>query len=237
MSIFKKLFGVGESEIKQSCIILPCITKNERTLFDITQFEKGKLYATANTSNFSVIYTGIGAPLVGDAVLNLKDTPCRNIVLFGCCGLFPSASDVSIGDIVVPTECWALESFSEMLLTTDTTASSCKPSKPFLDSFLQHTDLSSIHRVTCATVGSLFLEPRFIEHFQKKAPCIADMECSAFFAASEYTGHHAFSLHYVTDIVRDQPFYCDQSDEQKHKISTSKKRATQALCRFLSNLQ
>ena len=53
--------------------------------FGINKFHKGKPYGSGLQEHFTLIYTGMGSTLLGDAVMYLKDSPCQNLILFGAC--------------------------------------------------------------------------------------------------------------------------------------------------------
>ena len=94
MNKFETLFGVKESTIKSTCIITPFLRKGLLKDFGIKNFSKGKLYSTGNSELLTLICTGMGAALTGDAVLYLNNTSCKNIILFGSCGLTESTKEI-----------------------------------------------------------------------------------------------------------------------------------------------
>jgi len=112
MYTFKSLFGISAKEIKNTCVLTPFCTKFTLKAFGISQFHKTGLYASVNAKTFTLIKTGIGAPFVGDAVLYLEKTTCKNIILFGSCGLIPERqNNMKIGDLVIPQSALDLENF------------------------------------------------------------------------------------------------------------------------------
>ena len=92
---------------------------------------------------------------MGDAVLYLDHTPCRNIVLFGSCG---AVDGLNIGDLVLPYACYALESFSQMLLERRGKRKVFYPDEHLLKTFWQANQELPIKKVKCLTVSSLKLE-------------------------------------------------------------------------------
>ena len=87
MSNFETLFGLKENQLKSTCILTPFLTKGMLESFNVNEIIKGSPYSCANSDTFTLIKTNVGAPFVGDAVLNLKDTYCSNIILFVLVGL------------------------------------------------------------------------------------------------------------------------------------------------------
>ena len=57
------------------------------------------LYSAGSNNHFSLIHTGIGPALLGDAVLYLKEAPCKNLILFGSCGAVEEGGNFKIGDL------------------------------------------------------------------------------------------------------------------------------------------
>jgi purine-nucleoside phosphorylase len=111
MADINSYFGIALSEIKKNCIICPVSdsilfkdfgkAKKTNGLFTkITNYEKVTIISTKN--NF----------LVGDVVLQLKNTLCENIILFGSCG---GTGNVNVADKFIVKKVFNFESFSEML--------------------------------------------------------------------------------------------------------------------------
>ena len=94
MEKFKTLFGMEESRVKNTCIVLPLLRKGILKDLGVKEFSKGRLYSSGNSKLFTVIHTGIGPSLSGDAILHLEKTQCRNIILFGSCGLVKEEKDI-----------------------------------------------------------------------------------------------------------------------------------------------
>jgi len=231
MTEFLALFGIKPGEVSKKCILTPLLDKPILSELKIKKLFHGKLYSCAATEDFTLIRTGMGAALTGDAVLYLKDTPCREIFLFGSCGLVAPQQGFSIGSLVAPLECYAYESFSEILSGGSGGTKVFAADRCLLDAFLSQAP--GITAVSCATVSSLKLEENLAAKFIEKGISVVDMECSAFFSASAYLGLRSMAVFYVTDIIKDKPFYTALSREQKLKISTSKTRALKFLRSFI----
>ena len=112
---FLSLFGVQPERIKPFCVLLPFAPRGLLRELGVEKLIRGKLYGTGETDDLTVIHTGMGALRVGDAVLELADTPARRLLLFGSCGLLAASSAIMVGDLVTPGRAFAAESFTDLL--------------------------------------------------------------------------------------------------------------------------
>lgn len=231
MDKFERLFGAKESDIKETCILLPLIQHNTARAFGVNRISRGKLYGTGSGRSFSLIHAGMGAPFLGDAVLYLDKTRCRNIILFGSCGLIYNSSGLDIGSLVLPKLCYSLDSFTQFLLKPHKALMSFRPDNGLMKTFLENN--RDIKIVDCATLGSLKLEEKYADNLKKKGICAVDMECAAFFAASKYIKRRALALFYVTDIIGRKPFYEELDDKDGLALEGAIKKAAHILCNFI----
>jgi len=227
MMRFQRLFGIKESLVKNTCILMPLLGKNTLKGLGVERFSRGRLYGSGNSPFFTVIHTGIGAALLGDAVLYLEETPCQNIILFGSCGLVQETDNLKIGSIVTAEKSYSLESFSDMLLKDKKDWEVFSGDKTLLE------NLPKIKKVTCLSVGSLKLEEDYVGVFRERCIQVVDMECAALFSASRHIKRKAMALFYATDIVDKKPFYRDLTPDDKSALSSSTKAATNILCEFI----
>jgi len=233
MTRFQTLFGIKESQVKKTCLVMPLLRKDTLVRFGVKNFLRGRLYRSGNSPSFTLIHTGVGAPLLGDAVLYLYRTQCKNIILFGSCGSTGDKDDVKIGSLVTPQASYALESFSGMLLKDYKTWEAFNADKNLLEKFLVSNKDRDIKKVTCATLGSLKLEDDYTGVLNEKGIQIVDMECSSFFSASKYIKRRAMALFYVTDIINKKPFYKGLNPKEQLTLDSSIKSATNMLCEFI----
>jgi purine-nucleoside phosphorylase len=233
MTKFEALFGIKESKIKKTCVLMPLVRNDILKWLSAGKLSKGKLYSTADADSFTLIRTGIGPALLGDSVLYLKETRCKNIILFGSCGLVGEKKGLGIGDIVAPERCYSMESFTEMLLGKKRNERPFHGDRLLLKNFTNINRKYNIKKVTCATLGSLKLEEGYVNKFKEKKIQIVDMECSAFFCASEYIKRKAMALFYITDIINKKPFYRGLDARDKSTLFNSIKSATDILCNFI----
>jgi purine-nucleoside phosphorylase len=233
MSPFEAVFGIKSQQVQKTCILLPLIPKMALHEFKAKKILRGKLYGVANAKDFTLIHTGIGAGFVGDAVLYLKETPCRNVILFSSCGLVKEKTGLSLGSLVSPLECYANESFSEMLSGEKREAKVFYPEQELFEDFLKTNQDAGVRGVTCSTISSLKLEEGMLGVFIAKGIEVVDMECSAFFAASDYVGLKAIALFFISDIIKERPFYLSLDPVSKLRLFSSIKMASRLLCAFI----
>ncbi|MCX5687894.1 MAG: hypothetical protein NTV71_04590 [Candidatus Omnitrophica bacterium] len=230
MTKFETLFGIKESEIKNTCVLVPILPKSVLSLFEIKELSRGKIYSSGNTENFTLINTGISALFAGDAALYLANTGCKNIILFGSCGLVKSSGNITIGSLVAPIECYAMESFTNMLLKNND-FKTFYPDKTMIEFFLN--DNKDVQKVSCATLGSLKLEEESKDLFAEKNIQVVDMECSSIFAAGTHKHLKTIALFYVSDIINEKPFYEEFSPNDKLKLLSSIKSGVKSICKFI----
>ncbi|MDP1853894.1 MAG: hypothetical protein Q8L26_06825 [Candidatus Omnitrophota bacterium] len=231
MNKFEILFGAKVSEMKKTCILMPYLHKGLLADFGIKKISRGKLYGIGQSRFFTLIHAGIGPTLTGDAVLYLKETGVKNLILFGSCGLIKETAGLNIGSLVSPSKAYNLESFSRMLenkINFETHPADRNLLKDFLEN-----NKTMVKKVTCATIGSLKLEEE-LESIKGFAEVI-DMECSAFFAAAGFIKRPAIALFYVADIVNNKPFYASLNQKEKNTIFSSTKKSASILSKFIEN--
>lgn len=231
MTKFEALFGITPSRIKKNCILMPCLPRGMLSLLGLNKSARGKLYAAYQGENFTLIHTGIGASFLGDAVLYLKNTPAKNLILFGSCGLIKARKGVTLASLVSPAKAYNLESFSRLLFKKFKSEISY-PDKGLYGKLLDFSQL--IKQGDCATLGSLKLEEENIPFFTAKNIPFVEMECAAFFNAAKYAGKKAAALFYVSDIVKHKPFYKKLSPRDNNAICASLANAASVLCKFIT---
>ena len=229
---FEVLFGIPKQELKRTCVLMPFISKDALKGLGIRRFVRGKLYGGGNSRDFTLIHSGLGPALTGDALLYLKDTGCKNVILFGSCGLLTQNNGLGIGSLISPLKAYSLESFSRMLSNQDIALDVYYPDKKLLEDFVNSAN-GAIKQISCATVSSLKLEEERKDTWLKQGIEAVDMECSAFFAAASHSGLKSMAIFYVTDIIGVKPFYQNMGLKDKAKIFLARKRAAGILCKFI----
>jgi purine-nucleoside phosphorylase len=234
MNRFQALFGLKDTDVEETCLLLPCLPKGILKDFGVDKLSKAKLYPSAINKKlkFTVILTGVGAGFVGDAVLHLKETPCRRVILFGSCGLINSG-DFSLGGLVLPDKCAQEESFTRMLLEKERDKELFFPDNALFDQMINYGVRFGLKRGACLTISSLKLEEDRFSRIKESGFDVVDMECSAFFSAAGYSKLAALALFYVSDIIKVQPFYMELDSLSKNKLNLSVKSGARLLCEFI----
>ncbi|MFC1577107.1 hypothetical protein ACFL42_00640 [Candidatus Omnitrophota bacterium] len=226
---FSALFGVKPSKIRETCVITPFFSKSVLSGFDIKAFRKGLIYGVGDNGSFNLITTGIGAPFVGDAVLYLEDTPCKNVVFFGSCGAVREKRHLKIGSLTAVKKVLSGDSFIDILLKR-------KPKGPFypdkglLGGFLSSGENSSIKEAVCLTVGSLKLEKEYVSSLKEGSIDVLDMETAAFYAAAKHIRKKAVAALYVSDILNRAPYYEIIRPKNKPFFRSITENASNAVC-------
>ncbi len=228
---FKNLFGLDETHVQKTCVLLPFLPKNILKNLKIDQLTQGKIYATGNNDNFTVIHTRIGASLCGDAVLYLKETKCENIIFLGTCGLTNKTDTLNIGSILCPESCLAMESFSQALtgqLPPDTYSHA---DKNFLNEFCNTANhqAPTIYKTKGVSFGSLKLEEHYIDYLKERNIEVVDMEGSALFTAATHIQRKAIAIMVVTDILNEKPFYNPITPTDQTIINTALKKSAEMI--------
>ncbi len=229
---FEALFGIKSSRIKKNCILLPLLPKGILNEFKINNFKSGKLYGVGDNNDFTLIHTGMGAGFTGDAVLHLKESPCENVILFGSCGLVTARNGLSIGSLVSPAKCYANESFTELLLQKNVESRVFYAQDKFFGDFLAQGEKIGLKKVNCSTLASLKLEEQMVDLFIEKGIDVVDMECSAFFSAAEFAEINAIACFYISDIIKEKPFYLSLDPDSKSALCSAIKNAAGLVCEF-----
>ncbi|MBU1998693.1 MAG: hypothetical protein ABIG46_03420 [Candidatus Omnitrophota bacterium] len=232
MDKFEALFGIEKEEVHDTCILMPLLSKHALEIMGISRFSKGRLYNSGKSRYFTLINTRVGHSFVADAVLYLKETSCRRIILFGSCGLTREGLGLRIGSVVTPYRCYERESFSQMLLDNKV-PKLYYPDREFLAQFLEINKEAVIQKVTCSTLGSLKLEETMQDVFIRENIEVVDMECSAFFSAAESASISALALFYISDIIHKKPFYFPLDTRSKKDLDKAIKKASIILCDFI----
>lgn len=230
MTTFEAIFGIGESEIKNTCVLAPLLPKGALNNFGIKNLSKGRIYSSASTDSFTLINTGMGSGFTGDAALYLSKTNCKNLILFGSCGLVKSQKALDIGSLVTPVKCCSMESFTDMLLKK-CGFETFYPDKDMVELFMNNN--KGVQKVNCATLGSLKLEEENLDLLAEKNIQVVDMECSSLFSAAGCKNLKAMALFYISDIINEKPFYEKFSSGDKTRLSGSIKSAVKSICSFV----
>jgi purine-nucleoside phosphorylase len=208
----------------KTCII--CQTSDLALFSDKSENEI--FYKTAETQNAAVIALKNNF-LAGDAVLRLKGSPCKNIILFGSCG---GCGNVNIGDMLAINKAYNFESFTDML------GNDCA-SLSFPKSVTGNPPLAfgseNIISTNSACVSSLVLEKKYIDFFKASKIGAVDMESSIVISAANAIGANVLCLFYVSDSV-EEPFGSTLNNDEKIKIGKARKKLSEIVLRLCDEL-
>lgn len=220
---FRALFGIEPEELGPNCVLLPFARRCLLDALGVGGLSRGKLYRASAGRELSVVVTGIGPALAGDAVLRLAAAGCRRAVLLGACGLVGPGR---IGEIVVPSRNLAREAFSDWLLEDPSPWVMGTPASALSAALAE--DLGA--RCTLnASVGSLLLSERRLGLLQAEGVESIEMECGAVLAAAAAAGIEAAAVLVVTDLVGRRPFYRRLPDS----VFSALAEGARGICRVL----
>ena len=200
-------------DIREKVIITPCwsesflseIAENMETVAEDMIFN-----VSYNRKKFTLVRSGVGAPLTGDVVLALGCTPCRYIIFTGS---FGSLTDkVNIGDLLIVTESIAGDGFSSYLQEGQLSAHSfLKPTMPdvILNRLLEEHASAvagekgiALHKDRIFSSDTLVAEYSHLDAMKDTHGCIGvEMETAAVFNAARVVGIMAAALLIVSDVI------------------------------------
>lgn len=224
---FKEYFGSASSDIKKTCIIcqnydMPLFAENAVNGFFVKSADAGNATVIALKNNF----------LAGDTVLYLKETKCKNIILFGSCG---GCGNVASGDMLMIDKAYNYESFSNML-AFDKTSGFVSSSDQLTRSFYAKNRYGELIKTNSACVSSLLLETKYINFFKENDICAVDMESSIVFSAAADIKASVLCLMYVADHIENNPVGEKLAQRAKKKISSARKELARMILRFADEL-
>jgi purine-nucleoside phosphorylase len=240
MTTFEKFFGINPDKIKENCIICPT---NDASLFteENSETAKGIFFKIDNLKDETVISVKNNF-LLADCILLLMETPCKNIFLFGPCGVLPPFNR---GDKLIIEKAFNFESASTFLdFPSDVKV--CFPDKALFDKFHSFSRLCRVpsqqtmsikwpklKTSACATVNSLLLEKLHIPELKKMEISSLDMESSIVFSCAEKIGKKAIAILYATDSPEKTNLFVPLNEKEKETLKTSKKQLAQTLKSFI----
>jgi len=208
--LFNFCFGCLPSEISGTVIITPFLPlgKFKEYLKPDGDFS-GRLYSGFTSGEVTVIRSGIGDRLLGDAVLLLREAKAKKILFVGTCG---GLNDCAIGDILVVTAAFNGEGFSKYHTPGFSIANEiasgelikgdpgyAKDLSGFLADRMDPT--KELRSGAVFTIGSLMAEhERNLVHLAKAGFLGVEMELSAVYRAAAVGGIPAAGLVAVSDL-------------------------------------
>lgn len=228
MDFFQKLFGVQKDTIRPHCILSPL---NETVLFCREQKPvraHGDYFRVADLGYATLIGTHYSL-LVGDCVLSLADTPCRNIYLFGCAG----GIGLNVGRQVILEKAVNFESFSDMLSGV-CNAAEALPNAELTAGLKAACGKKAIYGTT-ASVASLLLEERHLPRFAELGVNCLEMEAASVFNAARQAGKKACAAVYISDRVPDKPWHEQLSPDDIKRLAAGRRNLADAVECFIKS--
>jgi len=234
MTPFKSLFGIEKEDIQHNCLLLPFLPPGVLDNLGIKKLSRGFVFSAGNVNNLTVINTGMGAGLTGDACLYLEKSKCANIIFFGSCGLVNPHPTLGVGSLILPSCAYAYESFSDILNNRLQSPFAARPDQTLIDRFCTSTSITP-HRSNCISFASLHEEEKFIPLFNSLNAEIIEMECAALFLAAAKINIKAMALLYISDILQEKRFYEEASSTDKKNLTESISQACHAFLSFVKS--
>jgi nucleoside phosphorylase len=238
--LFEYLFGISEDQLGEYLIFSPFM-KIDTSSFRIEKRFKGRLFKGVifkiGDKKTSLIWTGIGVSLVGDAVMSLK-RQYKGVFLIGSAG---GIGEMKIGDILIVNRAYSGEGFS-LYLDRDFEVSYIFKSDKFYGSppeikerftfFLE----DKVKEGPVFTIGSIFAaRAKTIEYLNKKGIKAIEMEVSGFYAACKKRRLPALALLFISDIPQKKPFWKKFSYKEKETIKKAKRTCQEIIWKFIAS--
>ncbi len=160
------------------------------------------------SSPITFIRTGIGAPVLVDALLSLGVTRCKNVIFIGAIGALSSA--MRIGDIILPEYSICGDGVSrylsfDTLQGNDAFGQKAYPDKALTEALLQNTkEICAGHSVAWHTgkifsTDTIFAQFAHIDEILSLGCNVIEMETAAAFLAGKLAGLSVTALFNVSD--------------------------------------
>lgn len=208
--------GVPPEKINENVIIAPAWEPPSLALLGEAQYldapgsaEKIKIWNIASSvGDITYMKTGIGAPVLMDALLALGLTKCKNVIFVGSVGSLDT--NIGIGDIVIPeySVCGDGASryiASDTLSNSDVFGTIVKPGKAMYDIVLKvtekicHQNHVKFHTGKTFSVDTVFAQYTHIDEILKMGCNVIEMETASAFRAAEIAGVSIAAIFSVSD--------------------------------------
>jgi purine-nucleoside phosphorylase len=213
-AVVRKYFGCNPSIIGP-VVILTFSSKNLshfKTLCSVSDefggWHKG-FSGVFREGKITVINCGVGSSSIGDTTIALSNTPCKIILYSGAVGGL--GEHMNIGDLFIPVEAMIGEGFSKYYQSIDES----KPSEELLQFLLPEIremsqEIGTLHLGKIFTTETLMMETEeFLRRIISKGCEGIDMETSAFYTASKYSGLKSLAVHYISDLPMKKSIFND----------------------------
>ena len=227
--ICRNEFSCEPEQIHEQVVLAPwwqptLLTPYGVTIEQLSDAHEGVWDLSLDGRRFTYIRTGIGAPVVIDAVFALSGSPCRSILFLGSVGgLKP---EIRIGDIVIPEYSVCGDGACRYVTTGSARENDCfgeryAPDRAAFDALcaiaaeVTARAGTSWHIGRAFSVDTIFAQFAHIDEILAMGCNCIEMETAALFKASAACGIRAGALFNVSDnTVTKQSLYSGRSDTE-----------------------
>jgi purine-nucleoside phosphorylase len=235
--ILKLLLGIEPSAVSENVLVTPVLSiPFLKKLLNSPLVVDSFVCRTLVSKEITVIKTSMGASVVGDVVLSLKNTPAKNLFFIGSCG----GVNANLDDIILAEKAVVQESFSlahdhghQMPGTTSAFTGT------LFDDFAAYLGREKIRfkKGAIFTAGSLYFETeKNMEDLKQNNILGIDLETSAFYTACALCGFESLAALYVTDLPGSKPFYENSDAASREMIKASRDSVTISVTDFIKNM-
>ncbi|MFP4472583.1 MAG: hypothetical protein ACLFPX_01760 [Candidatus Omnitrophota bacterium] len=209
--------------IQTPCVMTPYLYAGLTDTLGAEHLKRYRPYRIGGNRKAAIIETGIGAPYVADAVLNLG-RECPLAIFVGSCGALSLQGELQVGSIVSLNQIAANESLASVLqkgLTADRLVRSDTSWQKNL-----FTLKPEIAAVRGASLPSITLEESWQDWLLKNDIKVVDLESAAFLSAAAHKKIPALVILYVTDIIGEDDPYDRPSDQKIQAVRKGQEMIT-----------
>jgi len=219
--------GCAPEDIREKVIITPHWPAREfaEAFESMTEVTPDRVYDVRyRGGDYTLIRSGIGAPLTGDVVLALGCTPCRTLIFTG--SMAGLSADMQIGDLMVAERSFCGDGYSRYL-DKATVPGDCQH-EPVKPNVRLTQRLSRLAREACAAKGirvhhgavfsidTIVAQFSRLGHMTEELACVGlEMETAAVFRAARLIRIRAAALLLVSDLpLQGKSLYFGRAPEE-----------------------
>lgn len=211
------LFGLGiePEQINENVIVAPWWEPSMLPALGDAEYISASEHAeiriwniSGGQSDITFIKTGIGAPVLMDAILTLGVTPCKRAIFIGAVGSLDE--DIAIGDIVIPEYSLSGDGASRYIASDQLQSGDIFGEKSYPDAELFEVLKKNTAQI-CAennvnyhvgktySTDTIFAEYAHIDEIKSMGCNVIEMETAAAFRAARLAGFPLAALFSVSD--------------------------------------
>lgn len=207
--------GVTPDKINENVIIAPWWEPSslpelgEAEYLSASEYASIKVWAVRNgEKTFTYIKTGIGAPVLMDALLSLGVTSCKKVIFIGSVGSLDK--NIGIGDVVIPKFSICGDGASRYisnrtLNSSDIFGSKAEPDKQLFDDVCKAADIICsqnnvrYHIGSTFSIDTVFAQYAHIDEILEMGCNVIEMETASAFRAANIAGISMAAIFSVSD--------------------------------------